>query len=71
MRAGNEEHYVSVFIPNEASADPAVLAGGVGAVLTPTHAEVTLTDGKRWRTRLSLQLGGTRKEDGWRAEQTG
>lgn len=74
LRAGREEHFVSVFLPNVAEADPKLLADGVSvSALSPTHAEITLgsaATGGGGQTRVRVQLGGERKEDAWRVERT-
>ena len=73
LQAGREEHFVSVFLPNVAEADPKLLADGVSvSALSPTHAEVTLgsATGGGGQTRVRVQLGGERKEDAWRVERT-
>ena len=69
VRAGRDEVFVSVFIPNDARAAPAALAGGVSAVLTATRAEVTLVDSSGAKMTVGVQLGGENKEAGWRVQR--
>ena len=71
LRAGEEEHFVSVFLPNVAKVDPKLLADGVSVSLSSSHAEVSLASAIGGeKTRVLVQLGGEQKQDAWRVERT-
>ena len=69
LQAGREEHFVSVLIPKEAQVDPATLANGTSTKMTGTTMEVTLQLPVVGRVVVTVQLGGDRKEDGWRVRR--
>jgi hypothetical protein len=71
LRADQEEHFVSVFLPNVVEADPKVLADGVSVALSPSNARITMISATgRGKIQVSVRLGGEGKQDAWRVERT-
>lgn len=69
LRAGQEEHFVSVLIPKEAHMDPAALASSISTSASETGMHVSLQLPLGGRVVITVQLGGGKKEDNWRVQR--